>query len=512
MQRDDGQHFIGHLSFTNGAVCVSNANEVTSIPAAHVAELNFSAEELPTPTSEHGEGIGLLGLYFANTNATGNIRLRVDPIIDFDWGADEPMEGIGKDYFGVIWMGQVEAPGTGEFTFHLSADDGGRLQVGEQIYFNGSKHGNASEADARVQMQKGIRYPIMVFYFDYLGAARTRLTWSGPDLPKSPVPRDRMYPGSYIKEHAASIVGTNGWLATYYRSNDFLGTSLSRIEDSVDTKRSNHNASSRWCGFFRAAASEPLTFYAVTDDQMKLRVNGKVVLQRADRGALTETKVVLPVTTGEQYALEVETPTAGTFRLLWSSPSQPKSLVSSERILPYRPMGPHLSPTGPDLRQSIGVFFRNGSFMAGKVESADQETVECTQILSGKRVATRDLARIVCQPVPQAFAAKLQPERPGVLLVNGDFLEGGFRSLDANRVQIDSVLFGLRSFNIPSQVLAVVLQPLQAAPGNFELHLKDQSIFSIQQLEFHNGKVALNDSVLGQLFLSEDQLVRLVKR
>ena len=504
----DGKQVSGELSLTNGAVCVSNATEVTSIAATNVSEVNFLAEESPPPATERGQGIGLLGLYFANTNANSTVRLRIDPTVDFDWGVGEPIDGIGKDYFGVIWMGEVEAPGTGEFTFYLSADDGGRLQVGDQLYFNSTKKENASEAGATLPMEKGRRYKLMVFYFDYLGAARAKLAWSGPDLPRSLVPSDRLYPASYVTEHQAQITGTNGWLATYYRSNDFAGPSFTRIDPTLDVTT---NAAARWRAQFQPTVSETVTFFALSDGDIKLKVNGKVLLQKTAR-ELSESKATLPVTAGEVYDLEVESRSAGVTRLLWSSPSQSKALIPETCLVPYQAQRANLSATGPDLRLPAGVFFRNGSFVAGKVESGDTEAVQCSRMLAGKSIPARDLARIICQPVPQSLSAKLQPERPGVLLANGDFLEGEFRSLEGNRVQIDSVLFGLRTFDTAQQVLAIVLRPLESASGAYELHLKDQSIFSTETVEIEDGKLALTDRLLGKVSLPQADLVRLVKR
>jgi hypothetical protein len=494
---------------------VSSASRVTSITASNVAEVHFASEEGAVMGSGKGQGIGLLGLYFANTNASGTVRLRLDPNIDFDWGVGEPIEGIGKDYFGVIWMGEVEAPSTGEFTFYLSADDGGRLQIGEKLFVGSEKKTNSSEMTASFHCERGQRYPLMVFYFDYLGPARARLAWAGPEVPRSVIPTDRLYPASYITEHQARITGTNGLLATYFTGNDLTGTSFTRMDPIIDGQGTLSSSSVRWTGRLQPHASEPTTFFAVSDGDVKVTLNGKVLLQRAAQRTLAESKATIPLSAGEFYDIEVEAryaPSAGVTRLLWSSPSQAKVVIPETCFRPYRASASVLSPTGPDLRLPAGIFFRNGSFVAGSIEKADRDYLQCSRLLAGNDISMRYVARIVCQPVPHAMSAKLQTERPGILLANGDFLEGELRSMESNGLELDSVLFGLRTFDTSRQVLAVVLHPFGAANGGYELHLKDRSIFSAERVAFEDGKLALTDSQFGRISLPEGDLVRLVRR
>jgi len=65
------------------------------------------AEELPVPVpssvfhlSANGEGPGLKGEYFANTDFSGTpVLTRVDPQIQFDWYAASPAPGVPKKSF-----------------------------------------------------------------------------------------------------------------------------------------------------------------------------------------------------------------------------------------------------------------------------------------------------------------------------------------------------------------------------------------------------------------------------
>lgn len=50
-----------------------------------------------------------------------------DSTVDFNWGDDSPASAVTSDFFSVKWTGQVEAPGSGSYTFRVTRDDGVRL-------------------------------------------------------------------------------------------------------------------------------------------------------------------------------------------------------------------------------------------------------------------------------------------------------------------------------------------------------------------------------------------------
>ena len=64
-----------------------------------------------------GTGDGLSATYYDNINFTGTTVSRIDPTVNFNWGAGSPAAGIGIDTFSVRWTGEVLAPNTG--TLHL---------------------------------------------------------------------------------------------------------------------------------------------------------------------------------------------------------------------------------------------------------------------------------------------------------------------------------------------------------------------------------------------------------
>jgi beta-glucosidase len=72
----------------------------------HDADVKPVPPEFLKPPAGY-EGPGLLGRYYANREFAGDPALvRVDPQIDFDWGARGPKD-VAEDYFSITWEGQL---------------------------------------------------------------------------------------------------------------------------------------------------------------------------------------------------------------------------------------------------------------------------------------------------------------------------------------------------------------------------------------------------------------------
>src|SRR5688572_6299122 len=98
----DGRTLAGGIELTNGFLVVTSTNaERTPVPLTdlRVAKFEDPSNSLASPAG--GQGNGLLGYYFGNTNLDGNPVVRLDETIDFDWSIGEPIRGVPIDYFSV---------------------------------------------------------------------------------------------------------------------------------------------------------------------------------------------------------------------------------------------------------------------------------------------------------------------------------------------------------------------------------------------------------------------------
>ena len=129
------------------------------------------------------------------------------------------------------------------------------------------------------------------------------------------------------------------------------------------------------------------------------------------------------------------------------------------------------------------VLLRGGSTLIVPVESDDDSVVRLGGSLAGGLVSTLNLARIEYVPLAPELVARIEASRPGVLLADGDFIEGAFRGLATNTVTISSLLFGFRRFTAGSE--AAWIQFGEAAPeeGGFRVELRNGSELRARVLE-----------------------------
>jgi glucose/arabinose dehydrogenase len=141
-----------------------------------------------------GTGNGLSATYFDNANLTGTSVSRVDPTVDFVWGAASPAPGIGADTFSVRWTGQIEAQVTETYTFYTVSDDGVRLWINGQAVVNNWTNHSPTENSGTIALTGGQRYAITMEYYENAGGATARLLWSSASTPKAVVPSTRLFP------------------------------------------------------------------------------------------------------------------------------------------------------------------------------------------------------------------------------------------------------------------------------------------------------------------------------
>ncbi len=153
-------------------------------------------------------GSGLFGEYFEGTGFQQSRFMRVDPNVDFDWGAGSPAPGVPADRFSVRWTGWIEAAFRGPTTFHAIVDDGVRLWVGGRRIINEWADHYPTEFKASVTLEPGRRYPIQLEYYENAGEAVARLHWSTGGRDPVPIPATALYaapgPGAMVPATAAA--------------------------------------------------------------------------------------------------------------------------------------------------------------------------------------------------------------------------------------------------------------------------------------------------------------------
>jgi hypothetical protein len=141
----------------------------------------------PAPPAE---GEGLRGEYYESKGMNKKQKRafeRVDKAMDFDFGEESPGEGITPEQFSIAWDGSLIAPETGVYEFKIKTPNGARLYVNADLREgdrNSRDDSSASretalidawvssgeevrEADGRIFLLGGRRYPLRFDYFKY---------------------------------------------------------------------------------------------------------------------------------------------------------------------------------------------------------------------------------------------------------------------------------------------------------------------------------------------------------
>jgi peptidoglycan/xylan/chitin deacetylase (PgdA/CDA1 family) len=119
--------------------------------------------------------------YFTNINLLGTpTKVQAESKIDNNWAANAPLEGIPSDNFSVRWEGIVNPPSTGIYTFTVTADDGVRLWINNQLVINKWIDQSATTYSVSGTLTKGKPASIRMEYYEKGGDAVAKLAWTVP--------------------------------------------------------------------------------------------------------------------------------------------------------------------------------------------------------------------------------------------------------------------------------------------------------------------------------------------
>lgn len=302
-----------------------------------VPQSQLYPESPSTAVAAASTGIGLAAHYFKNRDLSGPAIERVDAQIN----DQERPQGLLAEDWSVRWTGQLEAPTSGTYLFRADSDDGIRVWVNNKLVIDNWRAYNTElplEATGTIALEAGQKYPILVEYFQGTGGAEYRLLWTPPGQPEAIVPQSQLYP-----ESDAGVVGTGtGFLARYYPNKELEGPFLQRLDERIDNQPppgniGPENWSARWSGQVQAPHSGEFTFYTVSDDGIRVWVNGqKIIDDWAVHGA-TPHQGTIKLEAGQKYAIRVEYfqgASGSAYQLMWSNPKQPKMFIPKTQLYP----------------------------------------------------------------------------------------------------------------------------------------------------------------------------------
>jgi len=115
------------------------------------------------------------GLYYANGKFEGEPRERFERTIEFDFGKDSPMRGIGVDDFSIRWDTCLRLEEDTKVRFEVTSDDGTRLYVdGDVVVENWGDHAKETRGGSTT-LTAGVHHLELEYYEARHGALVTLL-------------------------------------------------------------------------------------------------------------------------------------------------------------------------------------------------------------------------------------------------------------------------------------------------------------------------------------------------
>jgi uncharacterized protein (DUF1800 family) len=158
----------------------------------------FTGKPMKIPVAVPGKGTGLRADFYPNIDLTGTpVLTRTDEVVDFAWGEGSAAPGLPADAFSARWLGQVQAPITGNIIFTTNSDNGARLFLNNQLVINNwSERTVNASSSAPIPVVAGQKYNLRLEYFEAGGKSLARLCWSYAGQPEQIIPRQYLYPAT----------------------------------------------------------------------------------------------------------------------------------------------------------------------------------------------------------------------------------------------------------------------------------------------------------------------------
>ncbi|MCU0315584.1 MAG: PA14 domain-containing protein [Fimbriimonadaceae bacterium] len=295
-----------------------------------------------------GSGTGLRGSYFAGMNLSGSpVLTRTDSTVNFSWGSSSYTSGGSTDNFSVRWEGEVQATTTGSYTFSTLTDDGVRLWVnGTLVIDNWTNHGDTWDTSPIISLTAGQKVSIKMEFFENGGGATAQLHWTTPGNARQVIPMSQLYPATGSSS-GSSGTGT-GLKASFYSGMSLSGSPLlTRTDSTVNFSWGNgsytsggptNNFSAKWEGEVQATAAGNYTFSTLSDDGVRLYVNGNLVINNwTNHGDTWDTSAAVNLTAGQKVTIRMEYFENGggaTAQLHWTPPGGTRQVIPTAQLYP----------------------------------------------------------------------------------------------------------------------------------------------------------------------------------
>jgi autotransporter-associated beta strand protein len=306
-------------------------------------------------------GEGLTGQYFDNADLTTLKSTRNDPLVDFSWGTASPASGVAAGSYSVRWTGAVVPSFSEMYSFVVTADDGVRLWIDDELIITNWINQDAKPVSGQIALRAGEAVPIKLEYYQNTGGASVQLAWSSPSTPLQVIPQASLNATATIDNRGTALqetwTGVAGGRVTDLTSSAAFAAAPTyrQMITSLESLRQDVGDSngSRIRGFlvptvsgqhsFSVAGNDDVQFSLSTDDTpanaARIAWTSVITAPYAWTASATQTSAPVELVQGHRYYFEVlhkENAGYNHWAVGWTTPlSSTVTVIGADAIEPW---------------------------------------------------------------------------------------------------------------------------------------------------------------------------------
>ena len=520
-----GESTRGELEFRTDAVWVRNAEgRSVSLGVEQLKRLTVEKILTKPPRLEMGETSGLEVSYYTNATFRGvPMRASVAGFVH-EAAVRARAQALSPGPISSRWAGQIAVPMDGVFRFSVTSDRPVRLWIQGQCVASIRSNGVSRISSAETILSGGRPVSVVLEESDGLLERPPQPKWSAPGLSLQAVPSSLL---RTRKDRDPILEITRGLLVTYFGNPQFGNPRVIRVDSDLATNWTaqppfldlgmSWRFSATWEGKVSVPRKGSYRISADSDGGVQISLNGQTALRRwNDRPGGPAGHAAFPVSleARDSYPIKVEffneLPPAA-LHIYWYPSQGLESPPFADGLIPAEPPDFSLAVpasekgVGPGLDRA-GVVLCDGSMTVQSVLSATRSQLSLASGEIASKVALDLVSRIQLAASPDAVGALVGPFRSGVLLHDGDFLEGELISMDADEVRLNSILFGAHRLR-RERAAVIFLRPLRASLPRWEILTTSGSSYRSTEIAFGPRSVSLKGFMAGDFTVGQDKVV-----
>jgi len=149
--------------------------EIMPQSGTYLLTFDTGTHEVEITTSK---GDGLNGDYYNGRNFETKVLSRIDSEINFNW-IGNPASGVNADDFSVRWTGFIEPRYSELYTFHLTADNGKKLWINNELLVDEWRDDCCENEtfSKTMTLVKDTKYPVTIEMYDASDIAGIKFEW-----------------------------------------------------------------------------------------------------------------------------------------------------------------------------------------------------------------------------------------------------------------------------------------------------------------------------------------------